>query len=184
MRHSIKNRITFVFVGLMAFVLIAIWCVNNWFLEGFYTRDKVRSLELAYQTADRIVAEAADQDKNIIEYYGETYDASSENEGKIQKLFRRMAEKYNLSFFIIDSTTDDYLMINNGDVQYLKNRMNSYIFGQNMPDTTIMEHHEGYTIQNLMTDGRIPIIWTVGDIFQIIRRFFLFPRRLQVSVRV
>ena len=29
MRHSIKARFAMIFVGLMAFVLIATWCVNN-----------------------------------------------------------------------------------------------------------------------------------------------------------
>ena len=47
MRHSIKARFAMVFVGLMAFVLIATWCVNNWFLESFYTMDKVATLEKA-----------------------------------------------------------------------------------------------------------------------------------------
>lgn len=57
MRHSIKARFAMVFVGLMAFVLIATWCVNNWFLESFYTMDKVATLEKAYNGIDRIVTE-------------------------------------------------------------------------------------------------------------------------------
>ena len=57
MRHSIKARFAMIFVGLMAFVLIATWCVNNWFLESFYTMDKVATLEKAYNGIDRIVTE-------------------------------------------------------------------------------------------------------------------------------
>ena len=52
MRHSIRARFAIIFVCLMAFVLISTWCVNNWFLEDFYTSDKVRILEKAYTQID------------------------------------------------------------------------------------------------------------------------------------
>lgn len=66
MRHSIKARFAMVFVGLMAFVLIATWCVNNWFLESFYTMDKVATLEKAYTGIDRIVTETEQKGTDIL----------------------------------------------------------------------------------------------------------------------
>ena len=66
MRHSIKARFAMVFVGLMAFVLIATWCVNNWFLESFYTMDKVATLEKAYNGIDRIVTETEKKGTDIL----------------------------------------------------------------------------------------------------------------------
>ena len=38
-----------IFVGLMAAVLITLWAVNSFFLEGFYTKQKLKLLEDAYE---------------------------------------------------------------------------------------------------------------------------------------
>ena len=37
MKHSIRVRFTMIFIGLMAAVLLTLWAVNSFFLEGFYT---------------------------------------------------------------------------------------------------------------------------------------------------
>ena len=97
MRHSIKARFAMVFVGLMAFVLIATWCVNNWFLESFYTMDKVATLEKAYNGIDRIVTETEKKGTDIFEYFKSTYDPNRENEGPVQQMFRVLGEKYNMN---------------------------------------------------------------------------------------
>lgn len=147
MKHSIRARFAIIFVGLMAFVLISTWCVNNWFLESFYTGDKVRTLEKAYTQIDKVVAEADDKGKGIIEYYKDTYDPDFNNEGSVQKMFRTMGEKYNLMMVIIDSTTDEALMSTNGDQRFLKNRVEAYILGKNVPQASILKKHDNYIIQ-------------------------------------
>ena len=35
MKHSIRVRFTMIFIGLMAAVLLTLWAVNSFFLEGF-----------------------------------------------------------------------------------------------------------------------------------------------------
>jgi two-component system sensor histidine kinase VanS len=147
MKHSIKARYAIIFVGLMAFVLISTWCVNSWFLEGFYTSDKVRILQSAYTEIDEVVAQANESGKGIIEYYKESYDADFKNEGPVQKMFRVMGEKYNLMMVLIDSTTDEALMSTNGDRQSLKNRVEEYIFGKDMPRANIIKKYDNYVIQ-------------------------------------
>ena len=47
MKHSIRGRFTMIFVGLMAAVLFTTCAVNSFFLEGFYTRQKLKILERA-----------------------------------------------------------------------------------------------------------------------------------------
>lgn len=147
MKHSIKARFAIIFVCLMAFVLIATWCANNWFLESFYTSDKVRILEKAYTEVDKVVTQANDSGKGIIEYYQDTYDPDFKNEGPAQRMFRVMGEKYNLMMVLIDSTTDEALMSTNGDRQFLRNRVEAYIFGKNMPETNILKQHDNYIVQ-------------------------------------
>ena len=147
MRHSIKARFAMVFVGLMAFVLIATWCVNNWFLESFYTMDKVATLEKAYTGIDRIVTETEQKGTDIFEYFKSTYDPSRENEGPIQQLFRVLGEKYNMNIVLMDSATDQVLISNTGERDYLSSRVQGYIFGKNMPKVSILKTHDNYFIQ-------------------------------------
>ena len=147
MRHSIKARFAMVFVGLMAFVLIATWCVNNWFLESFYTMDKVATLEKAYTGIDRIVTETEQKGTDILEYFKSTYDPNRENEGPIQQLFRVLGEKYNMNIVLMDSATDQVLISNTGERDYLSSRVQGYIFGKNMPKVSILKTHDNYFIQ-------------------------------------
>ncbi|MFT4005478.1 MAG: ATP-binding protein [Lacrimispora sp.] len=147
MRHSIRARFAIIFVCLMALVLVSTWCVNNWFLESFYTSDKVRILEKAYTQIDSMVAQANESGKGIIEYYRESYDPDFKTEGPAQKMFRVMGEKYNLMMVLIDSTTDEALMSNNGDRQFLRNRVDAYIFGKDMPQASILKKYDNYIIQ-------------------------------------
>ena len=147
MRHSIKARFAMVFVGLMAFVLIATWCVNNWFLESFYTMDKVATLEKAYTGIDRIVTETEQKGTDIFEHFKSTYDPNRENEGPIQQLFRVLGEKYNMNIVLMDSATDQVLISNTGERDYLSSRVQGYIFGKNMPKVSILKTHDNYFIQ-------------------------------------
>ena len=147
MRHSIKARFAMVFVGLMAFVLIATWCVNNWFLESFYTMDKVATLEKAYTGIYRIVTETEQKGTDIFEYFKSTYDPNRENEGPIQQLFRVLGEKYNMNIVLMDSATDQVLISNTGERDYLSSRVQGYIFGKNMPKVSILKTHDNYFIQ-------------------------------------
>lgn len=147
MKHSIKTRFALIFVCLMAAVLLSTWCVNNWFLESFYTADKVKILEKAYTEIDQVVAQANESGKGIIEYYRDSYDPDLKNEGPVQKMFRVMGEKYSLMLVLIDSSTDEALMSTNGDRQLMKSRVEAYIFGKNMPQANVLKNHDNYIIQ-------------------------------------
>lgn len=147
MRHSIKARFAMIFMVLMAFVLLSTWFVNNWFLESFYTSDKVHILEKVYTEIDKVVELANDHGQSIIEYYQNDYDPDFKNESAVQKMFRIMGEKYNLMLVLIDSTTDDALMSTNGDRLFLKNRVEAYIFGKDTPQASVLKQHDNYMIQ-------------------------------------
>ena len=57
MKRSILVRFTMIFIGLMAAILLGIWGINNWMLEGFYINQKVEALQLAYTEMDTLVME-------------------------------------------------------------------------------------------------------------------------------
>ena len=46
-----------IFIGLMAIILIGIWCVNNLMLEWFYINQKVDALQLGYTKMNELVME-------------------------------------------------------------------------------------------------------------------------------
>ena len=51
--HSIRHRIMLIFVGLMAAMLLAIWGVNTWWLEGYYVDQKLKVMEQALTPQQR-----------------------------------------------------------------------------------------------------------------------------------
>lgn len=57
MKRSIRRRIMIIFIGIMAAMLLAIWAVNNWWLEGYYTSQKLSAMEEAYSRLDQVVME-------------------------------------------------------------------------------------------------------------------------------
>ena len=172
MRHSIKARFAMIFVGLMAFVLIATWCVNNWFLESFYTMDKVATLEKAYNGIDRIVTETEKKGTDIFEYFKSTYDPNRENEGPVQQMFRVLGEKYNMNIVLMDSATDQVLISNTGERDYLSSRVQGYIFGKDMPKVSILKTHDNYFIQKTYDKRSDSYYLESWGIFQIMRPSF------------
>ena len=56
-----------IFIGLMAAVLLTLWAVNSFFLEGFYTNEKLKLLEEAYERLNEFVIDKAEDGENIID---------------------------------------------------------------------------------------------------------------------
>ena len=67
MKHSIRVKFTMIFIGLMAAVLVSMWAVNSFFLEGFYAKQKLRLLENAYENLNAIAVDKEFQGQNITE---------------------------------------------------------------------------------------------------------------------
>ncbi len=63
--HSIRHRIMLIFVGLMAAMLLAIWGVNTWWLEGYYVDQKLKVMEQAYTDIDSAIQEKVGENENI-----------------------------------------------------------------------------------------------------------------------
>ncbi len=65
MRRSVRARITWVFVGLMSLMLLVIWVVDGWFLESYYTGQKMKVMERAYVEINQAVMERVDAGEEI-----------------------------------------------------------------------------------------------------------------------
>ena len=63
--HSIRHRIMLIFMGLMAAMLLAIWGVNTWWLEGYYVDQKLKVMEQAYTDIDNAIQEKVGENENI-----------------------------------------------------------------------------------------------------------------------
>ncbi len=65
MKRSIRRRFTLIVIGLMTGVLLAIWMVNGFWLERYYTSQKIRVMEHAYEELDAVVMERVNAGESI-----------------------------------------------------------------------------------------------------------------------
>ena len=78
MKHSIRVRFTLIFVGLMAAVLVVTWIVNSFFLEQFYTQEKLKILEAGYQQLNAVVTENEKSGQDIFQSLESLYSQDGE----------------------------------------------------------------------------------------------------------
>lgn len=145
MKYSIRVRFTMIFIGLMAAVLITLWAVNSFFLEGFYTQEKLKLLEEAYGQLNELVTESKESGSTIIDELQSLYSKEGE-QNDTSRMVRRMVEKYNTSIAIIDSVNDE-VVSSFRDGRFLADRVYQYILGKNEPQTETLVSENNYKIQ-------------------------------------
>ena len=79
MKHSIRVKFTMIFIGLMAAVLVSMWAVNSFFLESFYTKQKLQLLENAYENLNAIAVDKEFLGENITEDLQSLYSNDGEH---------------------------------------------------------------------------------------------------------
>ena len=94
MKHSIRVKFTMIFIGLMAAVLVSMWAVNSFFLESFYTKQKLQLLENAYENLNAIAVDKEFLGENITEDLQSLYSNDGE-QTEASRLLRLMNDKYN-----------------------------------------------------------------------------------------
>lgn len=63
--YSIRHRIMLLFTGVMAASLLSILAVNSWWLEGYYTRQKLKVMEKAYGDINSVVMQKVSDGETI-----------------------------------------------------------------------------------------------------------------------
>lgn len=146
---SIRTRLTVTFIGLSTLMLALVWAVNRWYLEDYYVSEKVKALNEAYDAIDRQLAENRDKGIPIEKAMLQEWDVNGNiQEGNLQALIRDFSDKANVSFMMIDNSTEETTIYSTSrDTKFLKERMDRYIFGWESPQYTVLEENENYTIQ-------------------------------------
>jgi len=149
MMKSIRTRLTVTYIALVAVMVMAIWAVNHFYLEKYYISDKVNSLNEAYIAIDRQIEINNEAGISIAEAMMQAQDAYGNiTEGNLRKLVREFSDKANVSILMIDNSSYETALYSTArDAQMLKNRINSYIFGDNRNKVTILEEYDNYKIQ-------------------------------------
>lgn len=145
MRRSILVRFTMIFIGLMAAILLGIWGINNWMLEGFYINQKVEALQLAYTEMDTLVMEKQEAGESIGEGFSNNMDEQEETD--VIELLRHLNDQYNITILIVDSFTNQPIAASTRDIKFMLDRAFQYMLGYNNPRTEVILEDSNYTIQ-------------------------------------
>lgn len=145
MKHSIKMKFTMIFIGVMAAVLASMWAVNNFFLEGFYTKQKVQILKDAYEKLNEYAIQKSAEGGNITDDLQSLYSSYGE-QNEVSRLIRLMSEKYNTTIVIVDSVNDEAIPPLR-DGKFLAELVHQYILGRKNPQTETLVERENYQIE-------------------------------------
>ena len=141
---SIQARLTITFIGLMVALLVIVWGVNRWYLEDFYVNQKVESLMRAYDTIDRQIERNEKAGISIEKAMERKLDSSGNIvEGNLQKLIRDYSDSANVSVLMVDNSSADATVYSTSrDTQFLKDRIDRYIFGWSQSQNELVAEKE------------------------------------------
>lgn len=128
MKHSIRQQMMVVFVGLIAFILVLIFAINSSFLEQYYIVHKQGDLTSMYKSLDKAVQNGSIYDQTEIEKLGRQSE-----KGNIYVLILRPDGKP------VYATTKD-----GGSPLYLK--LLAYVFDKNQDKGKILKSTDKYQI--------------------------------------
>lgn len=146
MRYSIRYRFTIILVGMTALVLLATWGINNWWLERYYTAEKVRSLEYAYEQINREVIKrmaAFEAGENSEEAEGTGFDETT----PLSQSLLEFSEKNNVAILLLDSNTGLALFSSARDREFLAGKVQRYVFGKDIENSETLRKYDNYFIQ-------------------------------------
>lgn len=126
MRHSVKRQMITVFLGLLVFLVAALFIINVRFLEPYYIGNKKTQFIEIYDVLNQAVA-----------------NGSLENTDKSGELIF-LAEKSNISFLVQDGSGVFYTNVH--DQEQLKNQLLGYRLNQAQKTGKVLESTEHYQI--------------------------------------
>ena len=147
MKHSIRVKFTMIFIGLMAAVLVSMWAVNSFFLEGFYAKQKLQLLENAYENLNAIAVDKEFQGQNITEELQSLFSSDGE-QTEASRLLRLMNDKYNTTIVIQDSITGELIPLAK-DGKFLADALHRYILGIIDPRTETLISQDDHQVQKI-----------------------------------
>lgn len=143
MKDSIRTKFTLIFVGAMAFVLLACWGVNSFYLERFYTYEKKNTLVKAYNTVYQKLTE------------------DNEKWSELEEVLDQISETSNVAMLMLDSS-GNAAFSSASDIKMLLERLQKYMLNIYTEPVTVLDSGENYTIQrayNNRMKGEYMEIW-------------------------
>ncbi len=161
MKLSIRKQFTVIFIGLMAFMFLAIFLVNTFFLEDFYYVRKQEVLMDAY----RLLEDDVDDMGRL--------DADSE-----EKL-NDLCNENGLVYLVTDFSYNEILGTESNAYEgIMKGRLNGYGIGVDTDDVTVLASNSNYTIQKKY-DNEIGLNYL--EMWGVLDRGFYFIMRINIE---
>lgn len=139
MRHSIRTRITFIFIGLTVLILLAVWAANTWLLEDYYVQDKIKILEKGYTSIDTILQKYP---LSELEPYSE-----GSNADELSEVLKDLGDRYNTTIVLVDNVTGNAVVSSARDKNFLVRRLLGYALDQSEEPVEIIRKYDNYVIQ-------------------------------------
>lgn len=134
MKHSIRQQLALIFIGLMAGTIFLCWIMNQLFLEQYYISSKTKVIFEAYHT----IRQAANSD---------TYSTEA-----FRKELNDVCGIYNITVYVMDANSNlKYASINGGEE--LEKRLAAYVFGFLSDTVKVVQEGEDYVVQQVSTEG-------------------------------
>lgn len=131
MKRSLKRQVSAAFIGLIVFIVVALFIANTNFLERYYVSYKMDDLTQMYKEAS-----------NIIE------NSRIEAQNDMEKL-NRLSERNNISAIIADRSGNVIYMTAWEKNELLLARLMSYIFGDDQNNGEVLERTSYYEVRNV-----------------------------------
>ncbi len=103
MKRSIKTTFTLIFIAIVAALLLTMVFVNRFFLEDYYLNRRIHMLDVAYETIDKVVTIAGNNDQTVFDLIEEEYGQNVEDTPTIA-IFRALNERSNIDIVMTDET--------------------------------------------------------------------------------
>lgn len=156
MMKTLRSRLTVTYMVLVAILVVAIWGVNHWYLEKYYIREKVTALNEAYEAVDSQIMNNREAGIRISEAMRQVQDSDGDiQEGNLRGLIREFSDKGNISILMIDNNARESALYSTArDANFLKMRIDGYIFGHMRMNSVILAEYENYKIQQTFDPAR------------------------------
>ena len=133
-----SQRFKFIAVLSLAVVLVVLitLALNNWGLKSYYEKQKILSMQEAYEKIDETVI--SDDSK----YYS-----------KLKEILDVYSEKENLSIAVYDSYTTMIMVSSERDNEYLLQKLRNKLFAEEgKTESRVLKENENYSITRAATD--------------------------------
>ena len=131
MKYSIKRQMATVFIGIVMFILLAVFVMNSRFLEEYYVQNKMQVLTNIYQSLNKLMEENKEMDSE-----------------SLNKTLGPLVEKSNVSLIVTDATGSIRIkMRTDSENEELKTRLVGYRFNINQEESTLLKSSDNYELR-------------------------------------